>query len=171
MHFKNGMKKPEIFGNSGLFIAQPGENGENSHWSVRNPNPRIRDQKAVGKGFDDRRWRIFHRILSQPIGSELHSVESRPYRLRPEGESRHFDSPGHCKTMLPGFCFSWQISGFFRFATCWVATTRQGTDFRLKKITSVNFRKFPVFSALKMSTLKIFLTTDSVEPGFSRRKS
>ena len=108
------MKKPEIFGNSGLFIAQPGENGENSHCSVGNPNPRIRDQKAVGKGFDDRQWRKFHRILSQPIGSELHSVESRPYRLRPEGESRHFDSPGHCKSMLPGFCFSrllWFFSG------------------------------------------------------------
>ena len=42
------MKKPEIFGNSGLFIAQPGENGENSHCSVGNPNPRIRDQKAAG---------------------------------------------------------------------------------------------------------------------------
>ena len=42
------MKKPEIFGNSGLFIAQSGENGENSHCSVGNPNPRIRDQKAAG---------------------------------------------------------------------------------------------------------------------------
>ena len=70
----------------------------------------------MGKGFDDRQWRKFHRILSQPIGSELHSVESRPYRLRPEGESRHFDSPGHCKSMLPGFCFSYGFSGFFRFA-------------------------------------------------------
>ena len=42
------MKKPESFGNSGLFIAQSGENGENSHCSVGNPNPRIRDQKAAG---------------------------------------------------------------------------------------------------------------------------
>ncbi len=55
----------------------------------------VRDQKAVGKGFDDPQCGIFHRILSQPIGSELHSVESRPYRLWPEGESRHFDSLRH----------------------------------------------------------------------------
>ena len=83
----------------------------------------------------------------------------------------HFDSPGHCKSMLPGFCFSCGFSAFFRSATSRVAACRQDTDFRLKKTTSGTFRKFPVFSALKMSTLKIFLTTDSVEPGFSRRKS
>ena len=52
----------------------------------------IRDQKAVGKGFDDRRWRIFHRILSQRIRSDLPSGESRLYSLRREAESRHFDT-------------------------------------------------------------------------------
>ena len=70
----------------------------------------------------------------------------------------HFDSPGHCKSMLPGFCFSCGFSAFFRSATSRVAACRQDTDFRLKKTTSGNFRIFPAFSALKMSTL-IFLVT------------
>ena len=61
----------------------------------------------MGKGFDDPQCGKFHRILSQPIGSELHSVESRPYRLRPEGESRHFDTEIR-KPLVgdPDFCLS-----------------------------------------------------------------
>ena len=131
------MKKPGIFGNSGLFIAQPGENGENSHCSVGNPNPRI---------------------LSQPIGSELHSVESRPYRLRPEGESRHFDSPGHCKSMLPGFAFPAGFPLFSGLQPRGLQQVAKALVWQAEKITSGNFRIFPAFSALKMSTL-IFLVT------------
>ncbi len=73
-------------------------------------------------------------------------------------ESRHFDSAGHCESMLPGFCFSCGFSAFFRKATCRVAACRQGTDFRPPKTTSGNFRTFPHFSVLKMATL-IFLVT------------
>ena len=66
------MKKPEIFGNSGLFIAQPGENGENSHCSVGNPNPRIRDQKAVGERAERQ-----HSVLSAAGGREANeSIET-----------------------------------------------------------------------------------------------
>ena len=119
---------------------------------------RIRDQKAAGKGFDDRQWWKFHRILSQPIGSELHSVESRPYRLRPEGESRHFDSPGHCKSMLPGFCFSCGFSAFSEKQPAGLQRVAKALVWQAEKITSGNFRIFPAFSALKMSTL-IFLVT------------
>ncbi len=36
----------------------------------------------------------------------------------------HFDSPGHCKSMFPGFCFSCWFSAFFRFATSRVAVGR-----------------------------------------------
>ena len=99
-------------------------------------------QFSVENGRQPRRK--FHRILSQPIGSELHNVESRPYRLRPEGESRHFDSPGHCKSMLPGFCFSCCFSAFFRFATERVAAGRQGTGLAGGKD---HFRDFPHISS------------------------
>ena len=83
----------------------------------------------------------------------------------------HFDSPGHCKSMLPGFCFSCGFSAFFRSATSRVAACRQDTDFRLKKTTSGTFRKFPVFSALKMSTLKFSWRNFAFNPIFSEGRA
>ena len=56
----------------------------------------------------------------------------------------HFDSPGHCKSMLPGFCFSSGFSAFFRFATCQVAAGRQGTGLAGGKD---HFREFPHISS------------------------
>ena len=57
-------------------------------------------------------------------------------------ESRHFDSPGHCKSMLSGFCFFDRISGLLRYATGRVVAGRQGTELRLRKC---HFREFPLF--------------------------
>jgi len=67
----------------------------------------------------------------------------------------HFDSRKRRFSYASGFSGFGRIAGFFRFATSRVAAGQQGTDFNLYKSTSVDFRKFPVFSALKMSTLKI----------------
>ena len=58
-------------------------------------------------------------------------------------ESRHFDSPGHCKSMLPGFCFSCWFSVFFLFATSRVAAERRGTGLAGGKD---HFRNFPYIS-------------------------
>ena len=56
----------------------------------------------------------------------------------------HFDSPGHCKSMLLGFCFSCGFSAFFRFATSRVAAGRQGTGLAGGKD---HFREFPHISS------------------------
>ena len=40
------------------------------------------------------------------------------------GQFLNFDSPGHCKSMLPGFFVFGEISGFFRKATYRVAAGR-----------------------------------------------
>ena len=67
----------------------------------------------------------------------------RGLRLRRETESRRFDSPGHCKSMLPGFCFSCWFSVFFLFATSRVAAERRGTGLAGGKD---HFRNFPYIS-------------------------
>ncbi len=121
--------------------------------------------KAVGKGFDDRQWRKAHRILSQPTGSELHSVEScrvrcvrtvttvlrcvrdssRPYRLRPEGESRHFDLPGLCKSWAPGLCFFCGISGFPSLQPAGLQWYGEAPFYPFENFTSGFFHIFRVY--------------------------
>ncbi len=112
----------------------------------------------VENEIDDRRWRIFHRILSQRIRSDLPSGESRLYSLRREAESRHFDSPGHCKSMFPGFCFSRLLWYFSGLQPSRLQRSGKAPCCRLENAFSVNSRKLPVFSTLKMSTLKFLVT-------------
>ena len=71
-------------------------------------------------------------------------------------ESRHFDSPGHWKSMLPGFCFSCWFSAFFRFATSRVATGRWGTDFQTQKSHFRNFPKIADYFRFGNVLFKIF---------------
>ena len=138
----NRRKSKETGGKTGKSRKNEANSGEKRKEPEKSTKSLVRDQKDAGKGFDDRRRRKFHRILSQPIGSELHSVESRPYRLRPEGESRHFDSPGHCKSMLSGFCFS---CGFSALQPSRLQRGGKARFSALKNLLphfSVNFRLF-----------------------------
>ena len=143
--------------------------------------------KAVGKAADDPQWRKSRRRLSQTQRSELPSGESGLLSLRPEGESRQLcmgivtqiedldnsstSTPGSVDfPTLLGFLFLAKVP-FFRFATERVAAGRQGTSLAGGKD---HFREFPQISGFFRFENVHFencLTTDPVEPGFSRRES
>ena len=79
----------------------------------------------------------------------------RGLRLRREAESRHFDSPGHCKSMLPGFCFS---CGFSTLHPPGLQRDGEAQIWQVEKITSEHFRKFSVFSSVEISNLSYRVT-------------
>jgi len=62
-------------------------------------------------------------------------------------QSRHFDSPGHCKSMLPGFCFS---CGFPLISALQPSRLQRGGKARFSALKnllphfSVNIRSFLV---------------------------
>ena len=126
--------------------------------------------KAVGKGFDDPQCGKFHRILSQTQRSELHSVESGLLSLRPAGESRllcmgivtQIEDLDNSSTSTPrdiedqcsrGFAFP---ADFLILSGLQPAGLQHGGEapvWQVEKITSGNFRKFPVFFLAEMSYL------------------
>ena len=139
-------KQPAGTGKNGNNRAIPGRKRKEPEKAAKSL---VRDQKAAGERADRQPSGLFadrrkegERINRNKPGRRPKAFWRR-LRLRPEGESRHFDSPGHCKSMLPGFCFSCGFSAFFRFAIFRVAAVREGTEFRFRKC---HFRNFPYIS-------------------------
>lgn len=130
----------------------------------------------MGKAADDLQWRKSRRRLSQTQRPELHSVESGLLSLRPEGESRllcmgivtQIEDLDNSSTSTPwdivnqcsrGFAFR---AGFLLFSDLQPPGLQRGgkASFpRCQMVASGYFRKFPVFSGLKLSYLKFLLTT------------
>ena len=65
----------------------------------RAPQCGVAPIEGAEQEFDDCQWRKYRRRLSQPKGSDLHSMESRPLRLR--NRSSMTSGGGNCISRFP----------------------------------------------------------------------